>query len=121
MPGKYRPNVAGLFTSTDGRILVCERIDHRDSWQFPQGGVDEGEPLDAAFAREMEEELGLRPEHYQVLKHGDGYRYEFPQQHRRFKKYVGQEQTYFLCQLTAPDSVIPQLAAAEEEVAVKSH
>src|SRR5689334_381169 len=56
---KYRPNVAGILRNRDGKILICERIHVRNAWQFPQGGVDEGETLEEALVRELWEEIGL--------------------------------------------------------------
>lgn len=40
----YRPNVAGLLVREDGKLLVCERSRQKEAWQFPQGGIDPGEP-----------------------------------------------------------------------------
>ena len=51
---EYRPNVAAIMQRTDGKILVAERADVQDAWQFPQGGVDPGEDLLAALYREVE-------------------------------------------------------------------
>jgi putative (di)nucleoside polyphosphate hydrolase len=98
--------VAALLQNSAGQILVAERRDFADSWQFPQGGIDRGETTQAALVREMGEELSLSAEHFSILNERGGYRYEFPQHHRRWGKYIGQVQTYFLCSFTAPDSVI---------------
>lgn len=38
---------------------MAERKDIPGAWQFPQGGVDPGEDLLAAFRREMVEEVGI--------------------------------------------------------------
>tara|TARA_B100000900_G_scaffold69396_1_gene54656 strand:- start:3798 stop:3947 length:150 start_codon:yes stop_codon:yes gene_type:complete len=43
----YRPNVGIIIFNRDGKILWCKRK-QGDGWQFPQGGIDEGEtPQDA--------------------------------------------------------------------------
>jgi len=99
----YRPNVAALLVNQNGDLLVCERIKVKNAWQFPQGGVDEGEALDEALVREVFEEIGLKAEHYNIVKKKGGYRYEYPEGVRRKKKkdYVGQEQTYYLCEVCA--------------------
>ena len=87
----------------DGRVLICERATLRGAWQFPQGGVDPGETAEAALFREVREEVGLLPEHYQVLESRAGYRYLYPEHVRRKKLRKhgnhGQEQTYFLCRV----------------------
>lgn len=100
---RFRPNVAALFIRPEGQLLVCERSTFQGAWQFPQGGVDPGESLEQALAREVREEIGLLPEHYDVVRQEQGYRYLYPQE-ARFKKrkkhgYHGQEQTYYLCKL----------------------
>jgi putative (di)nucleoside polyphosphate hydrolase len=104
--GEYRPNVAALMVNESGHLLVCERLLNPGAWQFPQGGVDEGEERDAAVLREVEEEIGLKPEHYVVEKSKGGYRYDYPPDVRwkkpmRKARFVGQEQTYYLCRVKA--------------------
>ncbi len=98
---KYRPNVAALMVNERGQLLVCERFKVPGAWQFPQGGVDKGEENDAALLREVQEEIGYSPEHYEVVKKQDGYRYDYPEGFKKGKKgkYIGQEQTYYLCQV----------------------
>lgn len=108
--GNYRPNVAALLVNDKGRLLVCERLAIPGAWQFPQGGVDDGETVEEALLREIEEEVGLKPGHYQVEGLKGGYRYDYPRKVIRAKPthkagFAGQEQTYFLCRLIdgAPD------------------
>ena len=100
---RFRPNVAALVVNSAGNLLICERSALPGAWQFPQGGVNPGEPLELALAREIREEIGLEPNHYKVTDHREGYRYLYPE-HARGKKLRkhgnhGQEQTYFLCHL----------------------
>lgn len=100
---RYRPNVAALMVNQDGNLLICERSNMSGAWQFPQGGVDDGESMEEGLFREVSEEIGLRPKHYEVLEQRDGYRYLYPPDVRakKIKKHGnhGQEQTYFLCKL----------------------
>lgn len=96
---KYRPNVAALMINSSGRLLVCERMNQDGAWQFPQGGMDKGEtPLESLY-REVEEEVGWSPEHYEAIEYIDGYRYDFPAEKQDKKGFDGQQQTYFICQL----------------------
>lgn len=97
MASSYRPNVAAILQREDGKIFVAERVDYRGSWQFPQGGVDDGEDLIAALYREVEEEIGVSPESYEIAECRTGYRYKFPGGHLKKGLFCGQEQTYFLC------------------------
>lgn len=111
---RYRPNVAAVMVNKEGCLLICERITVAGAWQFPQGGVDAGESLEAALVREVREEVGLLPSHYEVVERRVGYRYLYPARVRgkKIRKHGshGQEQTYFLCRLHegAPDVNVDQ-------------
>jgi putative (di)nucleoside polyphosphate hydrolase len=100
---RYRPNVAAVIINGNGSLLICERYNIPGAWQFPQGGVDEGESLERALIREVREEVGLGEKDYEILERRDGYRYLYPPAVRvkKIRKHGshGQEQTYFLCKL----------------------
>ena len=53
---QHRPNVGVVLFHRDGRVWLGRR--HRQAppynWQFPQGGVDDGEDLEAAARRELQ-------------------------------------------------------------------
>ena len=107
MDPKFRPNVAGILQrQEDGRILIGERLNVEGAWQFPQGGVDEGESSEEALVREMWEEIGLAPSEFEVVECRGGYRYKFPHGKVKWGEFVGQEQTYFLCRLCGEESAI---------------
>lgn len=112
---KYRPNVAAILVRSDKRILVAERVDVENAWQFPQGGVDAGEDMIGALYREVGEELGLGSDLLHIKQCRTPYRYRFPGGHRKGSKgWIGQEQTYFLCDFTGTDEDI-DLAAHDRE------
>lgn len=55
--------VAGVITDKRGRILLSRRTPNRDMpglWEFPGGKREPGETPEAALARELDEELGIR-------------------------------------------------------------
>ena len=55
--------VVAAVIEREGKILICRRrADARHSlkWEFPGGKVEAGEAPDAALARELDEELGIR-------------------------------------------------------------
>jgi putative (di)nucleoside polyphosphate hydrolase len=97
MGAKYRRNVALILTRPDGEILICERSDFKDSWQFPQGGAKSRESDLEALAREVQEEISLPPESYRILLHHGPYRYRFRSGFLK-EGFEGQEQTYFLAE-----------------------
>ena len=96
---EFRPNAAAILQRPDGKILVCERVSPEGAWQFPQGGVDEGESAREAAIREVEEEVGIKDNEYEIVREEGGYSYDFPPGSKKRKNFRGQTQTYFLCQL----------------------
>ena len=56
----FRANVGIILMRDDGRLFLGRRIGNR-GWQFPQGGVRRGEPVEQALFRELKEEIGLDP------------------------------------------------------------
>jgi len=103
----YRPNVGIILCNDRGRLLWARRIG-QDAWQFPQGGIRRDEAPHEALFRELNEELGLRPEHVEVLGNTRGWlRYRLP---RRFVRQndkpvcIGQKQVWYLLRLLADDS-----------------
>ena len=97
---KYRPNVALILMNQEGEILIGERLDASDCWQFPQGGVKSHETLREALAREVNEELSLPENCYEVLEQRGTYQYLYPPGKVK-EGYAGQEQTYFRALLKA--------------------
>jgi putative (di)nucleoside polyphosphate hydrolase len=75
------------------------------AWQFPQGGVEKNESLEEALARELIEEISLRPKHYQVRESRGPYFYVFGE-NRLVKGFHGKEQHYFLAEFIGPDDAI---------------
>lgn len=115
-PDGYRPNVGIVLVRDDASVLWARRI-RRDGWQFPQGGMRSDEtPLEAMF-RELEEELGLRPEDVEVLGSTPGWlRYRLPPALRRRQHgllCIGQKQVWFLLRLLAGETAL-RLDASEE-------
>ena len=105
MAATFRAGVIIVVEHPDGRVLACERSDVAGAWQFPQGGIDDGEsPVDAAW-RELEEETGLTADEVELRSKSVGWSvYEFPDGHRRLRRHLGQVHRWF--RFMARDSAI---------------
>lgn len=103
----YRANVGIILKDRAGRVLIAGRRD-RGGWQFPQGGVRSGEPLEAAMYRELREEVGLERADVSLLGVTSGWlRYRLPERYVRRDSEpicIGQKQRWFLLQLLAQRS-----------------
>lgn len=106
----FRPNVGIVICNHDDQVLWGRRINGRDSWQFPQGGVHRDESPEQAMYRELEEEVGLLPAAVTVLGRTSGWlRYRLPKRYVRKTESpvcIGQKQVWFLLRLVAPESEI---------------
>ncbi|WP_373072401.1 RNA pyrophosphohydrolase [Sulfurimonas sp.] len=99
----YRPNVAMIVVSNNypdkKEIFIAQRNDLSDVWQFPQGGIDEGEEVKEALFRELEEEIGT-DEVKIIAEYPEWLRYDFPEKiAKNMKPWIGQKQRYFLVKL----------------------
>ncbi len=83
----YRKCVAIILRKND-RIFVAERLDTKNAWQLPQGGVNENESYVDAAKRELLEETGISSVRFSA-KTNQSYKYDFPQysQDHMIKKY----------------------------------
>jgi len=67
---RHRPSVVLIPVDAEGRVTMVRQyrapID-RYTWEFPAGGVDPGEFVEEAAARECEEEIGLVPGRFEHL------------------------------------------------------
>jgi putative (di)nucleoside polyphosphate hydrolase len=102
----FRANVGIILINADGKLLLGGRVGAR-GWQFPQGGVLEGESAEEAMYRELEEEIGLTSADVELLGvTRDWLRYRLPDRFvRRNSKplCIGQKQRWFMLRLQAPD------------------
>jgi putative (di)nucleoside polyphosphate hydrolase len=103
----YRPNVGIILLNARNQVFWGKRL-KTHSWQFPQGGIKMGESPEQAMFRELHEEVGLLPEHVQIVaRTRDWLRYEVPDHFIRREArghYRGQKQIWFLLRLVGRDS-----------------
>lgn len=100
---KIRLNVAAILRNHESKILIGERCDTRGGWQFPQGGVDEGETLEQALLREIEEEIFVKPEHCKIIESKGPYRYYYG---REIRGHEGKDQHFFMIDFSGVDADI---------------
>jgi putative (di)nucleoside polyphosphate hydrolase len=103
----YRPNVGVVLFDRRGLVWLGRRAGAEGpyNWQFPQGGVDDGEDLETAARRELHEETGV---HSVTLlgRTNDWLCYDFPPGwtgSKAQKGWKGQKQVWFAYRFTGSD------------------
>ena len=96
----YRPCVGIVLFNKDGQVWSGRRAGAKGEhvWQFPQGGIDSGEPARFAGLRELYEETGIGIAHLEPLGKTKGWLYyDFPEHHKtgRAQHWRGQRQRWF--------------------------
>ena len=94
-----RIGVGIVLLNHENNIFVGKRIDNpKNSWQMPQGGVDQNENFLQAAKRELEEETGIKS--VKLIKKLDGwFKYDLPKNllGKLWEgKYRGQKQKWFV-------------------------
>ncbi len=111
-PKHYRPNVGLALFHREGLVFLGKRAGTEGpyQWQMPQGGVDRGESAAEAAFRELEEEIGVKPAHAELLEEtADWLYYDFPIDVRKKLsrgRYKGQRQKWFAFRFKGRDSDI---------------
>ncbi len=114
----YRPNVCIVLVNARNQVFWGKRI-REHAWQFPQGGIKRGETPIEAMYRELYEEIGLKPEHVEIIGHTrDWLKYDVPRrwvkrQWREF--YRGQKQLWFLLRFVGRDFQVSLRATRHPE------
>src|SRR5262245_25665339 len=113
----YRPCVGLMVLNRAGQVFVGNRIDQSiESWQMPQGGIDEGEEPWATALRELKEEIGTS--NVELLReHPDWLHYDLPPQLVGIAwegKFRGQKLKWFAVRYKGVDADINVKTAHQE-------
>lgn len=114
----YRPNVGIVICNKQGLVLWARRCG-QNSWQFPQGGINQGETPEQAMYRELYEEVGLSPKDVRIMTSTNGWlHYKLPKRMIRWNAEpvcIGQKQKWFLLELLGQDTAINIKASRKPE------
>ncbi len=103
----FRAGVGAVFINQKREVLAFERINIKDAWQFPQGGLEIDEkPLDAVY-RELTEETGILPQHLKLIDtYPEWLAYELDHDKQSLRTGRGQVQKWFLFEFIGQDKDI---------------
>jgi mutator protein MutT len=98
----YRRSTIAVVLDKNNRILLVQKQSYHDNeWEFPGGGVDEGEIDEQAIERELGEELGT--DKFELIRRGQlDYQYDWPDEviEKKFEEkgmtWLGQKRAQFL-------------------------
>jgi putative (di)nucleoside polyphosphate hydrolase len=103
----FRANVGIVLSNEAGQVFWARRIG-QDAWQFPQGGIKADESAEVAMYRELREEVGLLPEHVEIIScTNDWLKYWLPEKFIRQNSLplcIGQKQIWYCLKLVADET-----------------
>jgi putative (di)nucleoside polyphosphate hydrolase len=114
----FRANVGIIICNKLGQVFWARRYGQH-SWQFPQGGIDQGETAEQAMYRELYEEVGLREKDVKIMGVSRNWlRYKLPKRLVRKGQSpvcIGQKQKWFLLSLTCEEKDVDLLQSGHPE------
>jgi 8-oxo-dGTP pyrophosphatase MutT (NUDIX family) len=106
-----------VFRRTEGEclfLLILSRLTKRPLWEFPKGGVDEGETVLQAALRELFEETGITETEVRLVpefQRTEDYRFTSGRSERR--SLIHKQVTYFLAETTKSEITISAKESSE--------
>ena len=114
----FRANVGIVLMRDGGEVFLGRRAGGR-GWQFPQGGMREGESLEQALYRELHEEIGLTSADVKLLGRTERWlRYRLPSRYVRRNHHpvcIGQKQRWVLLRLERENATFAFDSTTEPE------
>lgn len=110
---EYRACVGMIILNQNSQVFIAKRLDGEragwpNSWQFPQGGIDNNEDPQTAALRELKEETGIC--NVEILAETPNWLYYDIPNHIATRswngRYKGQRQKWFLMKFTGSDAEI---------------
>lgn len=104
MQKEYREGVGAVILNKEGLVFMAKRIDTKDTWQMPQGGIEKNEDHKVALMRELKEEVGTN--NFKIINQINNLIYDLPIDIAKTLwggKYVGQKQTWFFVEFLGKD------------------
>lgn len=117
----HRPNIGIVLFNQAGQVWLGKRAGAEEGlgWQFPQGGLDEGETPEAGGLRELYEETGIKADQVELLaRTEDWLAYDFPPEVLALKKsqnWIGQKQLWFAYRFLGTDADFDLTAVPPQE------
>jgi putative (di)nucleoside polyphosphate hydrolase len=103
----FRAGVGAVIANGRGEVLACERRDISGAWQFPQGGLKDGEAPLEAVQREILEETGITSDRLRLMTEcPDLLAYELPWTAWSPKTGRGQVQRWFLFEYRGQPAIV---------------
>ena len=112
----YRLNVGIVLLNNHNQVFWGKRKGAPNSWQFPQGGLNNYETLKEAMYRELHEEIGLNSQDVEIVAMTRRWHYyKLPKYFLRTKENfsgtsnricVGQKQRWFLLRILCDENKI---------------
>lgn len=105
----YRAGIGIILVNAKGQLFWAKRVQQK-SYQFPQGGMDDGETPEDTLYRELYEEVGLKKEHVRLITSSRRWlRYQLPKhfiRHGSLPLCIGQKQKWFLLEFIGDEKNI---------------
>lgn len=95
-------------------LLILSRLTKRPLWEFPKGGVDEGETVLQAALRELHEETGIHESEVRLIpqfERTEDYRFTSGRSDRR--SLIHKQVTYFLGETEKAEIVLSAKESSE--------